>query len=1041
MAGNITIRTLVSKLVLQGFDQAVKGLKKYRDDWNVTAKVVDAAASAVERSAARASAAMAGMASGAAAVRAAAGGGGGGGPRAPRAPRGPTEAQEVARQAREQERSRREQVKQEARQRRDDEAQARRDARDNERAQRALERQAKQAPRRAFGPRQADPIDAAIAGANKSARAEARAGARMAGLAQGAAPVNEATAALGRFATASDKAKAKVADLSSQVERNRKDMADLALQIAKTGDADGTLAEKKKALAVATGRASVELSQARRELRAVDGSLIDAVKNAANLSGKFDALKVAAGNLISAGISRGLDLVKSGIVDSTTAAMDFEKALVDVAKVAQDADLTKEGLLDPRVKAGIKDVSKELGVMPTEVAELTAQITAAFSGKEIDGVTVDLVELTSDVTKIGVAWDISGKQAGEFFKQTSAGLQINADETKALFGSINELGNKLGVKSSEIAEAMTRSAGVLKGANLSGETGAALNATLIKAGASAEVAATGVRTFVARLGAGEAATDKQIRAFNALGLSAKDVAKNLASGDAAKAEKQIKEVVGALVKMGETAPEQRMATLIELFGSESIGSIGAAATAVETLATSFDIAGNKAAALTSVQAEYDRVSNTTAARVEKLKANIGVLAIQLGEKLLPYIDQVVNFLTSPEGQEWGSKAVDKAASAVTTLASAVGSLIGFFSTLADKIGGAGLAVVALGLAIGGLVGPIGLAAAAGVALGGAVANAVDSAVNRIQHAQDALLRLHNQAQAIRLKEQEAERADQVAESDAASEQLARERRAQAATDRWERREKAKLGNNLTSEQSLALTRKAAKMRGELLEGRFSSGTSFEDRLAAFEGSMADPAAASGDDLDASSAMNSKGRVDLSGFDDVAKERMWDRLAGAKAAGKTLKPSEKKMLAALSKNLDRPIPNAPGGGGGGHKATEMDKRLAALDPSLAGILRQGGEADAGGDLKVSSDSLSRAVYARAAGSSAGGSGGVGPGPNITNNIYNNNVNVSQQIDARSTAPAVENLRQAAYDGAQQVGNVTFTGLQRVLTLKTSGGRMA
>ena len=993
MAGNITIRTLVSKLVLQGFDQAVKGLKKYRDDWTLSAKVVGVAADAIERSAARASAAMAGMASGAAAVRAAAGtgmtraaGGSGGGRRSSRDP-----AEEAL-------------------------ARARREVREQERAQRRADAQARSIQR--------------------TENAKAQVGARQAGLAQGAAPINEATAALGRFATASDKAKAKVSDLSAQVARNRKDMADLQVQIVKTGDADGTLAAKKQALAAETARASAALGRARNELRALDGGLIQAIKSASVGKITVEALGTALGNLASRAVTGTLSGIKDAIGGSAKAAMDFEKALVDVAKVAQDADLTKDGLLDPRVKQGIKDVSKELGVMPTEVAELTAQITAAFSGK------TDIVALASDVTKIGVAWDISGKQAGEFFKQTSAGLQINADETKALFGSINELGNKLGVQSSQIAEAMTRSAGVLKGANLSGETGAALNATLIKAGASAEVAATGVRTFVARLGAGEAATDKQIKAFQALGLSAKDVAKNLASGDAAKAEQQIKEVVGALVKMGETAPEQRMATLIELFGSESIGSIGAAATAVETLATSFDIAGNKAAALTSVQAEYDRVSNTTAARVEKLKANIGVLAIQFGEKLLPYIDQVVNFLTSPEGQEWGSKAVEKAASAVTTLASAVGSLIGFFSTLADKIGGAGLAVVALGVAIGGLVGPIGLAAAAGVALGGAVANAVDSAVNRIQHAQDALLRLHNQAQAIRLKEQEAERAEQVGESDAASEQLARERRAQAATDRWERREKAKLGNNLTSEQSLALTRKAAKMRGELLEGRFSSGTSFDDRLAAFEGSMADVAPAGGDgSLDASSVLNSKGRVDLSGFDDVAKERIWDRLAGAKAAGKTLKPSEKKMLAALSKDLDRPIPKSPGRGGG-HKATEMDKRLAALDPSLAGILRQGGEEDAGGDLKVSSDPLSRAVYARATGSSAGGgSGGVGPGPNITNNIYNNNVNVTQSIDARSTAPVVENLRQAAYDGAQQVGNVTFTGLQRVLTLRTSGGRMA
>lgn len=1005
MAGNITIRTLVSKLVLQGFDQAVKGLKKYRDDWTTSAKVIGVAADAIEKSAARASAAMAGMASGAAAVRAAAGGGGGGGPRAPRAPRGPTEAQEVARQAREQERSRREQVKQEARQRRDDEAQARRDARDNERAQRALERQAKQAPRRAFGPRQADPLDAAIAGVNKSARAEARSGARMAGLAQGAAPVNEATAALGRFATASDRAKAKISDLSAQVERNRKDMADLALQIAKTGDADGTLAEKKKALAVATGRASVELGAARRELRKVDGGLIDAIKSATNLSGRFDALKVAAGNLISAGVSRGLDLIKSGIVGSAEAAMNFEKALVDVAKVAKDADLTKEGLLDPRVKEGIKDVAKKLGVMPTEVAELTAQITAAFSGK------TDIVALASDVTKIGVAWDISGKQAGEYFKQTSAGLQLNADETKALFGSINQLGNELGIKSSEIAEAMTRSAGVLKGANLSGETGAALNATLIKAGASAEVAATGVRTFVARLGAGEAATDKQIRAFNALGLSAEKVAKNLASGDAAKAEAQIKEVVGALVEMGKNAPEERMATLIELFGSESIGSIGAAASAVDTLASSFAIAGDKGKALTSVQLEYDRVSNTSAARVEKLKANIGVLAIELGEKLLPYVDRVVNFLTSPEGQDWGREAVAKAVTVVTTLAEATMILASGLASVTEALGGTGAAVAALGLAVAALAGPWGIAAAAAaIALGSMISGIVKVAA-AIPALSDAVMGIGSSEEVTKAG---IDRVRKIMDED----------------------DQRSLGEVTDLDR-------AKRVMGQETDSPIDSRSGPSFGYGPLPTGSAPPPPSAGtstsDIPESSSLLNNKGRADLSSLDGVARSRLFDRLAAKKMSGARLKPSEQKILAALSKDLDRPIPKDPGAG---HKATSMDKKLAALDPSLAGVLRQGGDADAGGDLKVSSDPLSRAVYARATGSSAGGgSGGVGPGPNITNNIYNNNVNVSQQIDARSTAPAVENLRQAAYDGAQQVGNVTFTGLQRVLTLRTSGGRMA
>ena len=54
------------------------------------------------------------------------------------------------------------------------------------------------------------------------------------------------------------------------------------------------------------------------------------------------------------------------------------------------------------------------------------------------------------------------------------------------------------------------------GANISGETGAALNAVLIKTGSSAEVAATGVRTFIGRLGAGE--TKGQLKAFKALNI-------------------------------------------------------------------------------------------------------------------------------------------------------------------------------------------------------------------------------------------------------------------------------------------------------------------------------------------------------------------------------------------------------------------------------------------------------------------------------------------------------------------------------------------
>ena len=935
------LRTLVTRLVLDS-RRAFADLRAYGREWVTQAKVVEAAATRIENAATRAGAAMGRVASGAAAVRSGSGGlgspsggAGGGGRRPSRDP-----AEELLRAAR-------------------------REAQENERAQRRA--------------------DAQRRGLERAGRRNLQSDARQSGLAAGGVAVADATRALGAFATASDRAKAKVTDLSAQVARNRKEMADLREQAVRTGDADGTLAARVQGLAVATGKANVGLSEARRELRAVDGGLIDAVKGAANLSGKFDALRVAAGNLISAGISRAVSGVSDALVGSTKAAMDFEKSIVDVAKVARGTDDTAEGMA--RIEAGIKSASKELGVMPGQVAELTAAIAPVFSGSE------DLVALTSDITKVGVAWDVSGQEAGKFFADVSRGLGTNAAETKDLFGAINELGNQIGVKSSEVAEAMTRSAGVLKGANISGQTGAALNATLIAAGASADVAATGVRTFVARLGAGEAATDKQIKAFETLGLSAKDVARELTSGDAQRAEKQIKEVVQAISGLRD---DQRLPTLIQLFGSESIGSIGAAATAVDTLSKSFEIASGESARFNSVLGEYDRVSNTSAARVEKLKANIGVLAVELGDKLLPYVDQVVNFLTSPEGQEWGANAVATAAEAARGFAEAAMAVGGALGWLVEKIGGTGTAVAVLGVAVAALAGPWGIAAAAAVAATALMVAGIAKVLDKIPAVRSAVNSMFDDitaatgdANLARLRK-EADEADQRDLGEVTD--LDRARRA--------------MGRDVTSP----------------IDSR--PGPSF-GRGPAPMGSGPPPPGPAEDD------------AGLGGMD------RFNALVARRNRG-ALRPSEAKELRALSKRLDVAVPKKPGKG---HKQTKMDRQLAAMDPALAGLLRQGGEEDAGGDLKVHDDVLSRGAFS-AAGRSRGlgglssGSGGVGPGPNInTTNVFNN-ITVNQAIDARGqNQTAAESIASVADRGARMVGGVVFTGVERTLSAKNAGGRMA
>lgn len=982
------IRTLYTDLKLRAAD-AFKGLKAYDKAWKTTEKAVAVSVSAIERSSERAVAALQRMGEAAAVARTAARGVGGGGGSGGGRGRDPGAAAERAAQR-----------AAEAAKHNED-ALARRTAREEERAAREAERRQKAAARestaRAKPSRSKDPLDAIVSDAQKAGQRERRSDAGQAGLAAGAKPITAATEALGRFASAQEKAKAKVADLSAQVERNRRELAGLRAEAVRTGDADGVLAAKMRGLAAETGIASNKLATARGELRKFEGGLIDTIKQASTGRLSITALGTALGSLAAGAVTRTFTGIASAIGDAAKRAMEFEKTFVNISKVTRGADDTVEGLA--RIEGGIKETSKTLGVMPDQVAALAAQLAPVFSGKLEGGAAVDLVKLTSDVTKIGAAWDVSGEQAGKFFADTSRGLGTTTAETKSLFGSINELGNQIGVKSADIAEAVTRSAGVIKASGLSGETGAALNATLIAAGASAEVAATGVRTFVARLEAGSAATPKQMKAFEALGFEAVEVGKNMAKGGK-EAEDQILKIVTSLNQLPKA---DQLPTLIELFGSESIGSIGAAATAVETLGTAFKIAGDKTAAATSVQQEYDKVSDTTAARVGTLKAQIAVLALEFGDALLPYIDRVVKFLSSPEGQEWGRGAVEKLTGAVVGAAEVVGGLVGFFGDLSDKVGGAENAIKLMGVAILALMGPIGLVTAALVTM-----------LEFDKKAQEASVDIKDAVAAGYGPGGAHDQGDVVTN-------LAAYKASKASA------ELSKLTDTSDeSERQDALERLASSGAG----GR--SGMLGEEKerggIVPFAG-MKRPASAAPAPVDTKAA-------------DAARFAELVRMRDADPAG--LPPAEKKELSALSESLNLAIPKRPKKTRT-HKETKMDRQLAAIDPSVRGVLTRGGESDKGGDLKVADNALDRAVFgklnkANGAGGSGGGLRSVGPGPNITNHYTYVTTNVDQTIDARGNADAAANIAAASSEVAMKVGEVRFTGANRIVAQRNMGGVM-
>ncbi len=381
-------------------------------------------------------------------------------------------------------------------------------------------------------------------------------------------------------------------------------------------------------------------AKASKELRGVETALAGIAKHGL----LFNAMAVGLGTLGAAAAANGLNAIKGGIVGAASASIDFESAMADVNKVLP------EGTALQPIADGAKQLAKDIGILPNQVANLTASL--AQSG--IAGGELTLV--AGDASRLAVAFGMTGEESGQALAKLRTGLGLTRPEVNSLTGTINELSNKLAATAPEITDAVQRVGSVAKAANISAESAAGLATAMIASGATAEVAATGTKTFLRALGAGDAATKRQKAAFKALGLSHVDVAKQLTSGGEA-AEATIRDVVN---RIGDLDQADKLPNLIRLFGSESIGAIGPLATNIKLLNQAFEISGDKTKAAGSVQKEYETRSKTTGASIDRLKANFAVLSIEIGDRLNPAVVAGVDAMERlvEKSRVWGAEIVD-----------------------------------------------------------------------------------------------------------------------------------------------------------------------------------------------------------------------------------------------------------------------------------------------------------------------------------------------------------------------------------------------
>ena len=308
-------------------------------------------------------------------------------------------------------------------------------------------------------------------------------------------------------------------------------------------------------------------------------------------------------------------------------AMAFESAMADVRKVV-NFDTAAE------FDAMNKSVMDMAGRIPMAADGIAAIIAAAGQS----GIAKqDLAEFAEQAAKMGVAFDLTGDQAGKMMADWRAGMGLTLPQVYSLADAVNHLSNNMNATAPALGEVIQRVGAVAMTCGLGATQVAALGAAFLSAGAGPEIAATALKNFTGALVRGTAMSKSQAEAFKAIGFEATQLAKDMQTD----AQGTIFKVLEALAQKPK---ELQVSLLSEMFGQESIGAIAPLLKNMDNLRQAFGLVGDAANYAGSMQNEFDVRSKTTENALQLLSNRLTNLAIAVGNAFLPAIGGTASVL-------------------------------------------------------------------------------------------------------------------------------------------------------------------------------------------------------------------------------------------------------------------------------------------------------------------------------------------------------------------------------------------------------------
>lgn len=407
----------------------------------------------------------------------------------------------------------------------------------------------------------------------------------------------------------------------------------------------------------------------------VDSSLkkscLAAAKDVNTLSASVQKVSGKAAKAMATATSAAITAIT---VDAAKKAIEFESTMADVAKVVdglrdQNGAFTKSYY---EMSDALLNMSKNIPMTADALGQIMASAGQAGIASE------DLTKFTETAAKMGVAFDTTAEQAGEWMATWRTALNLSQTQVTALGDQLNYLGNTTSENVLKLSEVVTRVGALGQTAGLSAGEVAALAASM--PGVTAEISATGIKSMMIAMTAGASATSNQAAVLQQLGFTASDMAKRMQTD----AKGAIIDLLGAIKQL--PAAEQT-AALSQYFGKESVSSIAPLLKNLGYLQQQFAKVGDAAAYSGSMEAEYAVRADTTANKLQLMQNKLAALQVQIGNKILPYVNDALDDLSA--------NALPKAEKTLGFIIPKVAKLLGFMLEHSSALINIGLGITAV----------------------------------------------------------------------------------------------------------------------------------------------------------------------------------------------------------------------------------------------------------------------------------------------------------------------------------------------------------